>query len=198
NAQSRVLEDALRALGLAYHIVGSVRFYERKEIKDALAYLRLVANPDDDLAFGRAVGVPPRGIGKTTLARLAEAAERDGVSLLAPSGGAASAAIGGKAGRALGAFAGLREQLVARLAEPRPLAERVSAAIDAAGLREALRQERTAEAESRLENLDELCVAAGEFEARQGSGELAAFLDSVGLIAGGGELAGARAAVSRR
>jgi len=196
NAQSRVLEDAFRGLGLPYHIVGSVRFYERKEVKDALAYLRLALNPDDDLAFTRAVGTPPRGIGKTSLGRLAEAAERDGVSLLAASGGPAALAIGGKAGRALGGFAALRERLAALIAEPPPLADRVSAVIDAAGLREALRQERTAEAESRLENLDELCVAAGEFEARDGRGELAAFLDSVALIADVDELAEARAAVT--
>jgi ATP-dependent DNA helicase UvrD/PcrA len=196
NAQSRVLEDAFRGLGLPYHIVGSVRFYERKEVKDALAYLRLALNPGDDLAFTRAVGTPPRGIGKTSLGRLAEAAERDGVSLLAASGGPAALALGGKAGRALAGFAALREQLVALLGEPRSLAERVSAVIDAAGLREALRQERTAEAESRLENLEELCVAAGEFEARDGRGELAAFLDSVALIADVDELAEARAAVT--
>jgi ATP-dependent DNA helicase UvrD/PcrA len=195
NAQSRVLEDAFRGLGLPYHIVGSVRFYERKEVKDALAYLRLALNPDDDLAFTRAVGTPPRGIGKTSLGRLAEAAERAGLSLLAASGPAALA-IGGRAGRALGGFATLRERLVALIAEPRPLADRVSAVIDAAGLREALQQERTAEAESRLENLDELCVAAGEFEARDGRGELAAFLDSVALIADVDELAEARAAVT--
>ena len=64
NAQSRVLEDAFRVAGLPYHIVGSVRFYERREIKDALAYLRLVTNPADDLAFRRALGAPPRGIGR--------------------------------------------------------------------------------------------------------------------------------------
>jgi DNA helicase-2/ATP-dependent DNA helicase PcrA len=196
NAQSRVLEDAFRGLGLPYHIVGSVRFYERREVKDALAYLRLALNPNDDLAFTRAVGTPPRGIGKTSLGRLAEAAEHDGVSLLAASGGPGALAIGGKAGRALAGFAALREQLVRLLAEPRPLAERVSAALDATGLREALRQERTAEAESRLENLEELCVAAGEFEAREGRGELAAFLDSVALIADVDELAEARAAVT--
>ena len=83
NAQSRVLEDAFRTSGIPYHIVGSVRFYERKEVKDALAYLRLALNPADDLAFTRAIAVPPRGIGKATLTRLAEIAEHDGVSLLA-------------------------------------------------------------------------------------------------------------------
>jgi ATP-dependent DNA helicase UvrD/PcrA len=196
NAQSRVLEDAFRGLGLPYHIVGSVRFYERKEVKDALAYLRLALNAQDDLGFTRAIGVPPRGIGKATLARLAEIAEREGVSLLVACTLPAATLIGGKAGRALGEFAMLRERVAGLLVEPRPLAERVSAAIDAAGLREALRRERTAEAESRLENLDELCVAAAEFEAREGRGELAGFLDSVALISDVDELSEPRAAVT--
>src|SRR5262249_36194949 len=84
NAQSRVLEDAIRAVGLPYHIVGSVRFYARREVKDALAYLRLALNPSDDLAFTRAITVPPRGIGKTTLARLGEAGPAAPPSLRGP------------------------------------------------------------------------------------------------------------------
>jgi DNA helicase-2/ATP-dependent DNA helicase PcrA len=196
NAQSRVLEDAFRTLGLPYHIVGSVRFYERKEVKDALAYLRLALNPNDDLAFTRAIAVPPRGIGKATLGRLAEIAEHEGVSLLVASTLPAAAAIGGKAGRALKDFATLRERVAGLVGEARPLAERVSAAIDAAGLREALRREQTAEAESRLENLDELAVAAAEFETQDGRGEPAAFLDSVALVADVDELSEARAAVT--
>jgi ATP-dependent DNA helicase UvrD/PcrA len=195
NAQSRVLEDAFRTAGLAYHLVGSVRFYARKEIKDALAYLRLVVNPNDDLSFGRAIAVPPRGIGKTTLGRLAEAAGAAGVSLLAASGGAA-AELGAKAARSLQDFAALRERLVGLAAEPRPLAERVSAIVDAAGLRAALVRESTIEAEGRLENLDELTVAAAEFEARTGTGDLAGFLDSVALIADVDELTEPRAAVT--
>jgi DNA helicase-2/ATP-dependent DNA helicase PcrA len=196
NAQSRVLEDAFRAAGLPYHIVGSVRFYARREIKDALAYLRLALNPDDDVAFLRAIGVPPRGIGKTTLGRLADAAGAASTSLMAAAGGAAAAEIGGKAGRALRDFAALRARLAELVAEPRPLAERVSAAVDLAGLREALRREGTVEAEGRLENLDELAVAAAEFEAQTGSGELAAFLDSAALVSDVDELAEARAAVT--
>jgi DNA helicase-2/ATP-dependent DNA helicase PcrA len=196
NAQSRVLEDAFRTAGVPYHIVGSVRFYERKEVKDALAYLRLALNPADDLAFTRAIATPPRGIGKATLTRLAEIAEQDGVSLLVASTLPAAAALAGKAPRALREFATVRERVAGLLAEPRPLGERVSAAIDAAGLREALRREQTAEAVSRLENLDELCVAAAQFEAREGQGELAAFLDSVALIADVDELSEPRAAVT--
>ena len=191
NAQSRVLEDAFRVAGLPYHIVGSVRFYERREVKDALAYLRLVTNPADDLAFRRALGAPPRGIGRTTLGRLEELAAAAGAPLLATAP-RATAEIGGRAGRALGEFVRLIEQLTAAAAAPRPLGEQVAAVIDGSGLREALRRESTAEAESRLENLDEMVVAADEFAARPEGGGLAGFLDSITLIADVDELQEAR------
>ena len=195
NAQSRVLEDAFRAAGLPYHIVGSVRFYERKEVKDALAYLRLATNPADDLAFKRALGVPPRGIGRATLTRLEELAAAGGAPLLATAARAA-AELPARAGRALGEFARLIGQLAAVVAGPGPLGQRVAAVIDGAGLREALRREGTAEAEGRLENLDELIVAAEEFAARPEGGDLGAFLDSIALIADVDELEDVRAVVT--
>src|SRR5207244_10822886 len=82
NAQSRVLEDALRRASIPYVIVGGVRFYERREIKDIIAYLRLVVNPADDVAFRRAIAAPSRGVGKATLDRLAERPRARGLSLL--------------------------------------------------------------------------------------------------------------------
>jgi len=196
NAQSRVLEDAFRLAGLPYHIVGSVRFYERQEVKDALAYLRLALNPDDDLAFRRAIQTPARGIGKTTLARLDEQAAQAGTSLLRVATTVEAGALGGKGGRALQEFARLMDRLARRVAEPAPLAERVAAVLDLSGLREALRREATAEANSRLENLLELVAAAAEFAARPEAGDLGAFLDSVALIADVDELAEPRAAVT--
>ena len=196
NAQSRVLEDAFRRLGLPYHIVGSVRFYERKEIKDALAHLRLALNPDDDVAFLRAVASPPRGIGKATLGRLAEWAGASGRSLSAASRVIEADAVGGRAARMLREFAVLRDHVAALTDEARPLGERLGRVLDAIGLREAFRREATAEAEGRLENLDELCVAAEEFETREGVGELAGFLDSVALLSDVDELAESRAAVT--
>jgi DNA helicase II / ATP-dependent DNA helicase PcrA len=195
NAQSRVLEDAFRVAGLPYHIVGSVRFYERREIKDALSYLRLVTNPADDLSFRRALGAPPRGVGRTTLGRLEELAGAAGVPLLATAANA-SAELGGRAGRALGEFASLLGELRATAEAPRPLGERVAAIIDGTGLREALRREATAEAESRLENLDELVVAAEEFAARPEGGDLGGFLDSISLISDVDELQEARPAAT--
>jgi DNA helicase-2/ATP-dependent DNA helicase PcrA len=196
NAQSRVLEDAFRHLGLPYHLVGSVRFYERKEIKDALAHLRLAVNPDDDLAFLRAVASPPRGVGKATLGRLAEQAAAAGGGLLAAGRAPAPAAVGSRAARTLREFAALRDQVAALVATGQPLGERVARVLDLTGLREGLRREATAEAAGRLENLDELCVAAEEFERREGVGELAAFLDSVALLADVDELAEGRGGVT--
>ena len=129
NAQSRVLEDSFRVAGLPYHIVGSVRFYERKEVKDALAYLRLVTNPADDLAFRRALGAPPRGIGRATLARLEELAAPTGAPLLATAARAAED-LGGRGGRGLAEFARLVARLTAVAAAPGPLGGRVAAVID--------------------------------------------------------------------
>ncbi|MGH7384590.1 MAG: ATP-dependent helicase [Candidatus Rokuibacteriota bacterium] len=186
NAQSRVLEDALRRAGIPYLIVGGVRFYERREIKDVVAYLRLVSNPFDDVAFRRAVAAPARGIGKATLDRLADAARAAGVSLLAACA-AVPADITGKPRRALEEFA----RLVARLAERRA-ALTVPALIDevcvASGYRDALKAERTAEAEARLENLEELVAASEELIATAATAgmeavTLEAFLDSIALVA---------------
>jgi DNA helicase-2/ATP-dependent DNA helicase PcrA len=196
NAQSRVLEDAFRLASLPYHIVGSVRFYERKEVKDALAYLRLALNPADDLAFRRAIQTPARGVGKTTVGRLDELAAGAGTSLLRVAGGPGVTAVGGKGGRALQEFAGMMDRLARRIGEPGPLAERVAAVLDLSGLREALRREATAESESRLENLDELVAAAQEFAGRSDGDDLGVFLDSVALITDVDELTEPRAAVT--
>jgi DNA helicase-2/ATP-dependent DNA helicase PcrA len=186
NAQSRVLEDALRRAGIPYLIVGGVRFYERREVKDVVAYLRLIANPFDDVAFRRAVAAPARGIGKATLDRLADAARAASGSLLALCA-MIPADITGKPRRALEEFA----RLIAHLAERRS-ALTVPALIDevcaASGYRDALKAERTAETEARLENLEELVAASEEFIAgQQGQGiepvTLEAFLDSIALVA---------------
>jgi len=150
NAQSRVLEDALRRARIPYGIVGGVRFYERKEIKDALAYIRLAVNPADDVAFRRATQTPVRGIGPATLARLDEA--RAGRGLLAVAA-EPPAAITGKARRSLEEFA----TLIRGLADARAgmtVPAFVDHLLNVTGYRDALRVERTPEAEARLENLE--------------------------------------------
>jgi len=186
NAQSRVLEDALRRASVPYVIVGGVRFYERREIKDVVAYLRLATNPLDDIAFRRAVAAPARGVGRATLDRLAEIARAGRASLLAACRGLPPD-FGSKPRRILEEFA----RLIAALHERRASLA-VPAFIDevtvASGYKEALRAERTAEAQARLENIEELVAASEEFVTNQqalGAAEvtLDAFLDSIALVA---------------
>ena len=179
NAQSRVLEDALRRARIPYGIVGGVRFYERKEIKDTLAYVRLAVNQMDDVAFRRAIQTPTRGIGPATLARLEEA--RAGRGLLAVAA-EPPAAVTGKARRSLEEFSAL----IRGLADARG-AMAVPAFIDhlltVTGYRDALRVERTPEAEARLENLEELIAAAEDYTHADASPTLEGFLDGVALVA---------------
>ena len=166
SAQSRVIEDALRTAGMAYRIHGGLRFYERAEIRDAVAYLRLVASRDDDAGFERAVNVPARGVGARSVALLREHARSRGVSLWA-----AAAAIGNDGSIAGRPGAGIRNflQTVERLAESeegRPLDELVALTVEGSGLAEHYKKEKGERAEARLENLNELITAARRFEDR--------------------------------
>jgi len=194
NAQSRVLEDALRRARIPYVIVGGVRFYERREIKDALAYLRLVLNPADDVAFRRAIGAPARGIGQGTLARLDELAAREGHPLLAVAA-QPPADVRGKARRALEEFAALLASLAAqRTALPPPAL--IDLVLDASGYRKALEQERDPTAEARRENLEELVAAAEDFTHHHPEATLDGFLDSVALMSDVDELKDAESRVT--
>jgi DNA helicase-2/ATP-dependent DNA helicase PcrA len=179
NAQSRVLEDAMRRARIPYGIVGGVRFYERKEIKDALAYVRLAVNPNDDVAFRRATQTPVRGIGPATLARLDEA--RAGRGLLAVAA-EPPAAITGKARRSLEEFASLIRGLAEARATMTPPAF-IDHLLTVTGYRDALRVERSPEAEARLENLEELIAAAEDYTHADPSPTLEGFLDGVALVA---------------
>jgi len=186
NAQSRVMEDALRRAGIPYLIVGSVRFYERKEIKDVLAYLRLIVNPDDDVAFRRAIGAPARGIGRTSLERLDVVAQREHRPLL-DLASAPPVDVSGKQRRALEEFAAL----ITRLSTERAGAQLpafIDRVLDASGYRADLEQERTPEAQARLENLEELIAAAEDHERTQPDPTLESFLDGVALVSDVDEL----------
>ncbi len=179
NAQSRVLEHALFSAGLPYRVYGGLRFFERQEVKHALAYLRLIANPDDDGAFLRVVNFPARGIGARTIEQLQDAAKRAKVSLYSTAQG------GGKAA----AFAALVDKLRAA-SEGLTLPETVEQVLEISGLRAHYRSEK--EGQDRLANLDELVGAAENFVAEEGnvdaegevSGDLAAFLSHASLEAG--------------
>jgi DNA helicase-2/ATP-dependent DNA helicase PcrA len=159
NAQSRVIEHALFGAALPYRVYGGLRFFERAEVKHALAYLRLVATADDDNAFLRVANFPPRGIGARTLEQLQDAARERGTSL-----SASIDALGGRAAQALGAFRALIESM---RAETRglPLAEQVEHVVARSGLAEHYRAER--EGADRVENLGELVNAAAAFDAEE-------------------------------
>jgi DNA helicase-2/ATP-dependent DNA helicase PcrA len=160
NAQSRVIEHGLFNAGIAYRVYGGLRFFERAEIKHALAYLRLIENPSDDTAFLRVVNFPPRGIGARTIEQLQDAAKQSGRSLYAAIGG-----VAGKAGANLAAFVGLIDALRAETANL-PLAEIVEAVIDRSGLVAHYRGEK--EGTERVENLEELVNAAAAFVVEEG------------------------------
>ncbi|MBI5920384.1 MAG: DNA helicase II [Betaproteobacteria bacterium] len=187
NAQSRVLEHALFNAGLPYRVYGGLRFFERQEIKHALAYLRLIANPDDDTAFARVVNFPTRGIGARSLEQLADLAKAQQCSLHAAIG-----QLTGKAQASLASFA----QLIVKMREGSsdlPLPEVVDHVLDLSGLREHYRNEK--EGQDRLANLDELISAAANFIMEENRHEnsaanaaeqtdLAAFLAHAALEAG--------------
>ncbi len=184
NAQSRVLEHALFSAGLPYRVYGGLRFFERQEIKHALAYLRLIANADDDTAFARVVNFPARGIGARSLEQLADAAAARGVSLHAAIGG-----LSGKAGVSLSAFAAMIDQLRAGTADL-PLPEVVDHVIELSGLKAHYQNEK--EGADRVANLDELVNASAAFVAEEGQraeeepgrSDLASFLAHAALEAG--------------
>jgi DNA helicase-2/ATP-dependent DNA helicase PcrA len=196
NAQSRVVEDALRRELTPYVIVGGLKFYERKEIKDVLAYLRLIANPDDAQSFKRIVNVPPRGIGQATVEKLEGLAAAERVSLWEACRRIGDRKIlGPKMLKGLGELMALVERLAAR-AEVAEVPDLIVELLEATRYVEDLKAEGTVEAQSRVENLQELINAAREFGERSDDKSLHAFLDSVALIADIDELAEGKGAVT--
>ena len=162
NAQSRVLEHTLFRAGLAYRVYGGLRFFERQEVKHALAYLRLAANPNDDGAFSRVVNFPPRGIGARSVEQVQELAQRYNVSMYeAALNGIAQNSISGRSASAIGAFLKVIEGLKSSSTAV-SLAELVDEALEKGGLKAHYQAER--EGADRLENLAELVTACTQFE----------------------------------
>jgi len=171
NAQSRVLEDTLVRFEIPYQVIGGTKFYERAEIKDAIAYLSLIANPADAVSFARIVNSPRRGIGQTTQARLLSHANTTGQDIWAVfTAPDRVPGLGQAAVKAVGRFAeimrGLRER-VGSAGGSTPVAELLGAALNETGYLDSLHAERTIEAEGRIENLEELVGVAGEFDANR-------------------------------
>lgn len=180
NAQSRALEDVLVREGIPYQVIGGLRFYERAEIKDAMAYLSVVANPADDVSLERIANVPRRGLGATSLGRLQEHARRNGTTLYEALAEPEAAGLSGKARRACGELRRLFEgwRVAAREVGP---AELLEAVLDESGYRGELEAERTVEAEQRLDNLEELINAARAYEAADPEPGLEGFLQELAL-----------------
>jgi DNA helicase II / ATP-dependent DNA helicase PcrA len=183
NAQSRVLEDMLVRYGVGYQVIGGTRFYERKEIKDALAYLTLLVNPADTVAFARVVNEPKRGIGSTSQGRLTGYANTLGEPVWDVAArpeavpGLAAAAI-----KAVGRFMSVMERLRERVDGGAGVGDLLAETLEESGYTEALRAERTVEAQVRLENLEELVGVAREYDATADEGSVEEFLQQIALF----------------
>ena len=190
NAQSRALEEVFVRTGLPYKVVGGTRFYERREVKDALAYLRVVANPADDVSLRRIVNVPKRGIGDRAIGAVAALADRERVPFVAALGRVEDApGIASRSVTAVRGFTTLLEGL-GRLAadEDTGVADLLEAVLDRSGYSAELRASSDPQDETRLENLAELVAVAHEFDENYPGGTLVEFLEQVSLVADADEV----------
>ncbi len=222
NAQSRTIEDALMREGVAYKVVGGVRFYERKEIKDALAYMRLVINPHDDVSLRRVVNVPARGIGKGVMDAVEAIDPFDSFSTGALARGGAATAVelpllaaglepvlSAKSlwarlvrgleekrfpNRAAASLVTFRDLIVklTEVARTESVSIAIGKMLDQSGYLQDLHEERSEDAESRIENLAELVSAAREYESREQEPSLRGFVDRLSLLSDADEEEGAR------
>ncbi len=186
NGQSRVLEDELRKQDVGYQVIGGPKFYDRAEVKDAIAYLSWIANPQDVVAFTRIANSPRRGIGQTSMSRLTGHASTMGVSVWeAASDPAAVPGLGTAAVKAFGRFMSTMASLRERAQQNVPVADLLNAVLAETGYTAALEAERTFEAQGRLENLEALVDAASEFDlsADPDAATLDLFLQEKALIA---------------
>jgi len=187
NAQSRVLEEHLRAARVPAKVVGAVSFFERKEVKDVIAYLRLLGNPQADSAFERVVNVPARGLGDTTVDRLRAASRASGAGMLEAAKLAARgdvAGLGPQPRKKLQGFVELVEGLKAVIAGGASVAETIIQVVDRSGLRAKLEADESSEARDRLDNLAELVTIASDFDEESADAQsIDAFLERISLSA---------------
>jgi DNA helicase-2/ATP-dependent DNA helicase PcrA len=182
NAQSRSIEDALRRKGMPYVIVGGTKFYERKEIKDVVAYLRLLVNPQDSVSLLRVINVPPRGIGDVTITRLKEFAVQRSCSLSEALDGVSEIdRIHSGTRQKLEVFASLMADLRAA-AKEKSLGDLIGFAAERSGYLEHLKQQATVEALTRTENIRELVASGFEFEESREGATLGTFLEEIALV----------------
>jgi DNA helicase-2/ATP-dependent DNA helicase PcrA len=185
NAQSRVVEEAFVHAGIPYRVVGGLKFYDRREVKDALAYLRALTNPDDEVSWRRIANTPKRGVGDTSVAKIEAYARREGITFRAALREAPAAGVTGKALGGVRELLDVIETLEARATdahEPAGVAEILEEMIEATGYVAELEREHSIEAQGRIENLAELVGQAREFDHALDDGTLG----PLGAIAGVG------------
>jgi DNA helicase-2/ATP-dependent DNA helicase PcrA len=182
NAQSRVIEEVFLKSNIPYQIVGGTKFYDRKEIKDILAYLRLISNPDDDISLRRIVNVPKRGIGQATIDKLASYAAQKETSMFAALAEVDFIGLGSRAANQLAQFYQLMNNWVQRV-DDLSVTELTEEILLKSGYREALKKEDSLESRARLENMDEFISVTLEFEKKNEDKTLLAFLTDLALVA---------------
>ena len=176
NSQSRAIEDILRREDIPYKIVGGLKFYERKEIKDIIAYLRLIANPSDNLSLERIINEPKRGVGKTSIENVENISAENGISMYE---------VIKEADKYLPRIYNNTREFITVIEELRgldvPISELIKQTLNKTGYTAALKNENTVEAESRIENLEEFLTVAMEFEKESADNSLTEFLESISL-----------------
>ena len=179
NAQSRAIEDILRRENIAYKIIGGLKFYERKEIKDTISYLRLIQNPADNLSLQRIINEPKRGIGKTSLEKVEQIAGANGISMYEVIKKAETFGLN-KVFLNSREFVNVIEEMHAKK-DDMLISELIKETLNKTGYTKALELENTAQAEARIENIEEFLTVAMEFEKEMSENSLAEFLESITL-----------------
>ena len=181
NAQSRVLEEAMVRRGVPYRVYGGMKFYDRKEVKDVLAYMRAVANPDDDQSVRRIINEPRRGIGDATIETLAQFAQREGMSLLSAVISADESVLPARALGAVRKFGALMLDLT-QAGISLSAGEFLQEVLDKTGYVAAIRASKDPDAQTREENVMELAGAVAEYESQSPEGGMLGFLENVALV----------------
>ncbi|TCS80602.1 DNA helicase PcrA [Tepidibacillus fermentans] len=181
NAQTRVIEEVFVKSNIPYKIVGGTKFYDRKEIKDILAYLRLIVNPDDDISLRRIINVPKRGIGAATVDKIAEYAASQGISMFRAIEVIDFIGIAAKTANKIHQFADMIREFN-QLAEYLGVTELTEMVLERTQYREELKKENSIEAEGRIENIEELLSVTMEFENQNEDQSLIAFLTDLALV----------------
>ena len=192
NAQSRVFEEVFMRATIPYKVVGGVRFYERKEVKDLLAYLRVLVNPDDEVSMRRIINTPKRGLGDRALESIDDYAKTEGITFWQGLNRASAAGLGAKASSAVAEFVAMIAALQVLVEANRPPAIIAAAVLEQSGLLDELRDSHDPQDEVRIENLEELVAVAEEYQEREvDEGQeisLAGFLEDVALVADADEI----------